>query len=70
MLTDEPGVQFYIGNFLGNGPDFRGNTKQVFHGAFCLETQSFPNAMEHAHFPGPVLKKGEIYSHITEYRFV
>jgi len=45
VLTDQPCIQFYIGNFLGNGPDFKGGIKQVKHGAFCLETQTEPNSV-------------------------
>ena len=69
VYTNQPGVQLYTANALDEGT-YKNGASYGKHNAFCLETQSFPNAMEHAHFPGPVLKKGEIYSHITEYRFV
>ncbi|RME65631.1 MAG: galactose-1-epimerase, partial [Alphaproteobacteria bacterium] len=53
------------------------NTKVAGHwggpyGAFaglCLETQRFPDAPHHPHFPSAVLRPGEIYRHISEYRF-
>ena len=64
VYTDQPGVQFYIGNFLGNGPDFRNNTKQVFHGAFCLETQTEPDCINHGI---GFYEKGETYTHSTVY---
>ena len=64
VSTDQPGVQFYIGNFLGNGPAFRNNTKQVFHGAFCLETQTEPDCINHGI---GFYEKGEIYTHSTVY---
>ena len=64
VYTDQPGVQFYIGNFLGNGPDFRNNTKQVFHGAFCLETQTEPDCINHG---VAFYDKGEVYTHSTVY---
>ena len=64
VYTDQPGVQFYIGNFLGNGPDFKGNTKQVFHGAFCLETQTEPDCINHGI---GFYDKGEVYTHSTVY---
>jgi aldose 1-epimerase len=64
VYTDQPGVQFYIGNFLGNGPAFRGNTKQVFHGAFCLETQTEPDCINHGI---GFYDKGEVYKHTTVY---
>lgn len=69
VITNQPGVQLYTSNMLDSGT-YKNGASYTNHQGFCLETQSFPNAMEHAHFPGPVLKKGEIYSHITEYRFV
>ncbi len=64
VYTDQPGVQFYIGNFLGKGPAFRGNTKQVFHGAFCLETQTEPDCINHGI---GFYDKGEVYTHSTVY---
>ncbi len=64
VYTDQPGVQFYIGNFLGNGPDFRGGTKQVFHGAFCLETQTEPDCINHGI---GFYNKGDVYTHSTVY---
>ena len=64
VYTDQPGVQFYIGNFLGNGPDFRGNVKQVFHGAFCLETQTEPDCINHGI---GFYDAGDVYTHSTVY---
>ncbi len=67
VYTDQPGVQFYIGNFLGDGPDFRGGVKQVFHGAFCLETQTEPDCINHGiGFYG----KGDLYKHSVVYKVV
>ena len=39
------------------------------HQAFCLETQTFPNAINYPHFPSPIVKKDEMYETITEYKF-
>lgn len=65
VFTDQPGIQFYVGNFLGGGPDFKGGIKQVKHGAFCLETQTEPNCINRGEgFYG----KGQVYSHICVYR--
>lgn len=64
VYTDQPGVQFYIGNFLGKTPDFRGHTKQVFHGAFCLETQTEPDCIRHGI---GFYDKDEVYTHTTVY---
>jgi len=51
--TDLPGVQFYSGNGLGNYPDTRGKNgvPYVTHEAFCLETQFFPDSINHENFP-------------------
>lgn len=64
VYTDQPGVQFYIGNFLGNGPDFKGGIKQVFHGAFCLETQTEPNCINNGIGFYDI---GDVYSHSCVY---
>lgn len=67
--TNQPGMQLYTANMLGKGVH-KGDYEYQVHGAFCLETQVFPNSMKHTHFPTPVLKKGEEYIHICEYKFV
>lgn len=65
VYTDQPGVQFYIGNFLGDGPDFKGGIKQIRRGAFCLETQTEPNCIKNGiGFYG----KGEVYRHTSVYK--
>ena len=68
VFTTKPGVQFYSGNFLGN---LKGKENAVYsrRTGLCLETQFFPNAMKHKHFPSPVLKAGEQYHHTTIYKF-
>lgn len=69
--TDAPGVQFYSGNGLGNYPHTRGKlgVPYNFYHAFCLETQYFPDSVNHPNFPSCVLKKGETFKTSTEYRF-
>ena len=47
VYTDQPGVQFYTGNFLEGEPSFRGGVKRIKHGAFCLEAQTEPNCINH-----------------------
>lgn len=69
VFTNQPAMQLYTANALGTGVH-KGSYEYKIHDAFCLETQVVPNAMAHRHYPGPLLKKGEVYSHITEYRFV
>ena len=45
VYTDQPGLQFYTGNFLGGEPKFRGDAARIKHGAFCLEAQTEPNCI-------------------------
>lgn len=66
-FTDQPGVQIYSGNFIKPFVGKYGATYEK-HGAVCLETQGFPNSTSFAHFPSPVLKKGEIYRRTTAYK--
>ena len=64
VYTDQPCIQFYIGNFLGDGPDFKGGIKPIQHGAFCLETQTEPNSVNHG---VGFYSAGDVYSHTTVY---
>ncbi len=66
VYTDQPGIQFYTGNFLGDGPAFAGNIPQVQHGGFCLETQTEPNCIARGE---AVYRKGQTYTHFTVYEF-
>ncbi len=66
ILTTEPGIQFYTGNFL-NGTAENGNAVQ--HGAFCLEAQHFPDSPNRPEFPTTTLKPGETYKQTTIHRF-
>lgn len=68
VLTNQPGMQLYTANALSEGVH-KADKEYAVHGAFCLETQVFPNAMTHSHYPNPILKANETYSHITEYKF-
>ncbi|WP_234735661.1 aldose epimerase family protein [Tellurirhabdus bombi] len=69
VLTTEPGVQFYGGNFL-NGKN-KGKIGQAYEkrNAFCLETQHFPDSPNQASFPSTVLKPGQTYKTTTIYQF-
>jgi len=68
MHTTEPGVQFYVGNFLDGKLKGTGGTYMQ-HGALCLEAQVFPDALHHANFPSIILNPGQTYHQITEYKF-
>ena len=64
VYTDQVGIQFYTGNFLGNGHSFKGGIKQIKHGAFCLEAQTEPNSVNHGI---GFYDKGEAYTQTTVY---
>ncbi len=66
VYTDQPGIQLYTGNFLGNGADFHGGVKQLKHGALCLEAQTEPNAVSRGEC---FYERGEIYTQTTVYSF-
>ena len=69
VLTNEPGLQFYGGNFL-NGSDVGKSKKPyLFRTAFCLETQHFPDSPNHPNFPSTELKPGEKYHSVCIYKF-
>ena len=69
VYTNQPGVQFYSGNFLSHPHPFKGGFKQVKRAAFCLETQHEPDAPNHPDFTSTVLKPGEKYDYTTVYAF-
>ena len=66
--TDQPGIQFYSGNFLME-QEGKGGKKYPFRGALCLETQHFPDSVNHEDFPSTILKPGDTYSTTTVHRF-
>ncbi len=69
ILTTEPGVQFYSGNFLdGSITGKKGAVYQQRHG-FCLETQHYPDSPNQPNFPSTVLNPGEKYQTTTIYKF-
>jgi aldose 1-epimerase len=67
--TTEVGVQFYTGNYLDGELIGKRGTKYVKYAGLCLEPQFFPDSPNKPNFPSPILKPGEIYRHITVYRF-
>ncbi|MCL7988561.1 galactose mutarotase [Sphingobacterium sp. lm-10] len=69
ILTEEPGLQFYSGNFMDNIQNAKGGKTYGLRSAFCLETQHFPDAPNQASFPSTELAPGETYATQTTYRF-
>jgi aldose 1-epimerase len=68
VFTDQPGVQFYTGNFLNGSIRGLGGTYNR-HGGFCLETQDFPSAPHHPKFPSIILRPGETYRQFGLFKF-
>jgi aldose 1-epimerase len=72
VLSTEPGLQLYTGNFLeGKAPrDIgKGGTLYTKHSAFCAEPSKFPNAVNIPSFPSTVLRPGQWYAGSIVYRF-
>jgi aldose 1-epimerase len=69
IFTDQPGVQFYSGNFLDGTVTGKGGVVYKKHYGFCLETQHFPDSPNKPEFPPVVLKPGETYKHIMIHKF-
>jgi aldose 1-epimerase len=70
VSTEEPGIQFYSGNFLTDKVnDGKGNATYGYRSAFCLETQHFPDSPNQPNFPSTVLKPGQEYHTTTVYKF-
>jgi aldose 1-epimerase len=69
VLTTEPGVQLYTGNFLDGS--ITGKEGRVYNRrfAFCLETQHFPDSPNHASFPSTELKPGQEFHSVTVFQF-
>jgi aldose 1-epimerase len=68
VLTDQPGVQLYTANYLGETRCSGGKMFGKF-GAFCLETQHFPDSVNRPNFPSVILRPGAEYRSTTIYRF-
>ena len=69
VLTDQPGVQFYTGNFLDGSLKGKGGIAYGYRSGLCLETQHFPDSPNQPRFPSVVLRPGETYRQTTKYRF-
>jgi aldose 1-epimerase len=69
VLTDQPDVQFYSGNFLDGSPvGTSGKTYRQGDG-FTLETQHYPNSPNQPNFPPTVLRPGQEFNSSTVYKF-
>lgn len=70
VLTDQPGIQFYSGNFLNSSIKGKNGTVYDYRTGLCLETQHFPDSPNHSNFPSVVLRPGEKYTQKTIYHFI
>ena len=69
VWTTEPGVQFYSGNFLDGTITGKRGVVYGKHSGFCLETQHFPDSVNHPGFPSVILRPGGVYQTETIYKF-
>ncbi|SHG49451.1 aldose epimerase family protein [Massilia sp. CF038] len=68
LFTEEPGVQFYSGNFLDGSLKGKGQTYEHRSG-FCLEPQHFPDSPNNPSFPNTILRPGEVYATVSRFKF-
>lgn len=69
VLTTEPAIQFYSGNFLDGTIKGKGGIVYKHRSGLCLETQHYPDSPNQSGFPSTVLKPGERYNTVTVYKF-
>ncbi|HRX83557.1 MAG TPA: aldose epimerase family protein [Phycisphaerae bacterium] len=69
VLTTEPAIQFYCGNFLDGSNVGKGGHAYAYRTAIVLETQHYPDSPNHPDFPSTILRPGEEYRHTCVYRF-
>lgn len=69
VLSDQPGVQVYMGGFLDGTLKGKGGAAYVRNGGLCLETQKYPDSVHHADWPTTRLDPGQTYRHTMVHRF-
>lgn len=69
VLSTQPGLQFYSGNFLDGTLTGKRGQRYAFRSGFCMEPQHFPDSPNHPGFPSTVLKPGQVYRNVIVYRF-
>lgn len=69
VYTNQPGVHIYVGGNCSDSITGKDNANYHATSGICFETQNFPDAPNHEHFPCSVLRKGELYYHKTIYKF-
>jgi len=69
VITDQPGLQFYSGNFMDGTLTGKRGDIHAYRTGFALEAQNYPDAPNHKNFPSAVLQPNETYSKTTTYAF-
>ncbi|MDN3678307.1 aldose epimerase family protein [Flavobacterium paronense] len=69
VITNQPAVHIYVGGNCFDKIKGKENANYNPKSGICFETQNFPDAPNHAHFPNSILKKGEQYNHQTTFKF-
>jgi len=69
VWTTEPGIQFYCGNFLTDKVPGKRGKNLCYRGGLALETQHYPDSPNQPSFPSTILRPGQVYKTVTEYRF-
>ncbi|HLR00722.1 MAG TPA: aldose epimerase family protein [Sphingobacterium sp.] len=69
ILTKEPGLQFYSGNFMSDKVTLKNGATDSFRTALCLEPQHFPDSPNQSSFPSTVIEPGETYKTTSIYKF-
>jgi aldose 1-epimerase len=69
ILTTQPCIQFYSGNYLDGSIIGKKGTRYQKYQGFCLETQHFPDSVHHTNFPSNILRPGQTYTQTTVHRF-
>ena len=69
VYTNEPGIQFYAGNFPDGRVSGKSGKPYTKRSAFCIETQHFPDSPNQPSFPSTVLRPGEVYRSVCVYKF-
>ncbi|MCI1640439.1 MAG: galactose mutarotase [Bacteroidales bacterium] len=70
VMTDQPGLQFYSGNFFDGSSAGKNGKALGFRSSLALETQHYPDSPNHANFPSILLYPGQVYHHTCLYRFL
>ena len=69
VLTDQPALQFYGGNFFDGTTNGKYGRPLAYRESIALETQKYPDTPNHPEFPSTLLNPGEDYTHVCIYRF-